>query len=488
MIRVFTGPRTPDLSSSTSTRVDGDDDDDDDDQSNQVFTTTERDGNDDNDDDGSSSASAPPRDGEERQKAAESEAMVEHTAPGGDAIEQHRGGDMRADSPVEVFSQPDPISQCAGNLSAHQGGDLSIQSRPVEVSTQRQHEQESAAAGGGEEQIQEQGRRAPQTPQQSGQPGEQGGQSPTPQATHFTALLRKAAAGTDSRHNRSKYEYRRPASPHLPRPRRAHRSKASSRLAGGFDDMPGIVSEGPRGPAGISQPGTQGASQSQAESFSPDHSGTRAQGRGKPAVSARSPNVDPAPGSKFSFPSPTASQLGTEAAKVIRGIRGSLQDTSRTPGHQDTRTPGHQDTCRTPPSPSASQLGTEAEKVIRGIQGNLQDISTPELAASKAATSPKSWLSGKLGNLVLSRGSQVSKKTPSGKAAPAAQQQSSTPQVSQPAAGQYNAGPVREGAGGEQPAPQAGGVGSQRRSSRVAERQGANTPGSILRKRLFTKK
>ena len=183
---------------------------------------------------------------------------------------------------------------------------------------------------------------------------------------------------------------------------------------------------------------------------------------------------------------------------MIRGIRGSLQDTSRTPGHQDTRTPaghlqdtrtpGHQDTCRTPPSPSASQLGTEAEKVIRGIQGNLQDISTPELAASKAATSPKSWLSGKLGNLVLSRGSQVSKKTPSGKAAPAPQQQSSTPQVSQPAAGQYNAGPVREGAGGEQPAPQAGGVGSQRRSSRVAERQGANTPGSILRKRLFTKK
>merc|ERR1712223_2009319 len=52
----FTGPRTPDLSSSTSTRVDGDDDDDDDDQSNQVFTSTERDGNDDNDDDGSSSA------------------------------------------------------------------------------------------------------------------------------------------------------------------------------------------------------------------------------------------------------------------------------------------------------------------------------------------------------------------------------------------------------------------------------------------------
>merc|ERR1712223_2209518 len=98
----FTGPRTPDLNSSTSTRVDGDDDDDDDEQSNQAFTTTERNGN---DDDGSSSASAPPRDGE--QKTEESEVTVEHAAPSGDAIEQHRGGDMRADSPVEVFSQPD---------------------------------------------------------------------------------------------------------------------------------------------------------------------------------------------------------------------------------------------------------------------------------------------------------------------------------------------------------------------------------------------
>ena len=129
---------------------------------------------------------------------------------------------MRADSPVEVFSQPDPISQCAGNLSAHQGGDLPIQSRPVEVSTQGQHEQESAAARGGKEQIQEQGRRAPQTPQQSKQPGQQGGQSPTPQATHFKGLLRKAAAGADSRHNRSKYDYQRPASSHQPRPRRAY--------------------------------------------------------------------------------------------------------------------------------------------------------------------------------------------------------------------------------------------------------------------------
>merc|ERR1712218_654470 len=103
----FNGPRTPHLSSGTSTRVDGDGDDDDDDdgQSNQAFTT---DGNGNNNDDGSSSASAPPRDGE--QKTAESEVTAEHAAPSGDAIEQHRGGDMRADSPVEVFSQPGPIS------------------------------------------------------------------------------------------------------------------------------------------------------------------------------------------------------------------------------------------------------------------------------------------------------------------------------------------------------------------------------------------
>ena len=227
--------------------------------------------------------------------------------------------------------------------------------------------------------------------------------------------------------------------------------------------MPSAIPDGPRGPAGISKPGTQGASKSPAESFSPQHSGTHAEGRGKSAVSTRSPLVDSAPGAQFNVPSPSASELGTEAEKVISGIR-------------------------------SSELSSEAEKVIAGIRGNLQDISTPELAASKATTSPKSWLSGKLGNLVLSKGSQVSKKTQSGKAAPAAQQQPSTPQVSQPAAGQHNAGPVREGAGGEPPALQAGGVSSQRRSSRVAERQASSTPASILkqlegtRKRLFTKK
>ena len=162
--------------------------------------------------------------------------------------------------------------------------------------------------------------------------------------------------------------------------------------------------------------------------------------------------------------SPTASDLGKEADKVIAGIR-------------------------------SSELGSEASKVIAGIRSNLQDISTPELSASKATTSPKSWLTGKLGNLVLSRGGQVSKKVQSNKPAPAAQQQPSTSQISktqQQPARQDNAGPAQRAAGGELPAPQAGGVSSQRRSARVAERQAASTPSSILkqlgRKRLFPKK
>ena len=177
--------------------------------------------------------------------------------------------------------------------------------------------------------------------------------------------------------------------------------------------------------------------------------------------------MDSAPGAQFNVLSPSASELGTEAEKVISGIR-------------------------------SSELSSEAEKVIAGIRGNLQDISTPELAASKVTTSPKSWLTGKLGNLGLSKGSQMSKKVQSGKSAPAAQQQPSTPRIStktqQQPAWQDNAGPVRGAAGGELPALQAGGVSSQRRSSRVAERQVASTPGSILkqlggpRKRLFTKK
>merc|ERR1711949_99430 len=164
--------------------------------------------------------------------------------------------------------------------------------------------------------------------------------------------------------------------------------------------------------------------------------------------------------------SPSATDLDKEAGKVISGIR-------------------------------SSELSSEADKVIAGIRSNLQDISTPELVASKVTMSPRSWLSGKLGNLMLSKGSQMSKKVQSGKLAPAAQQQLSTSQISktqQQHACQDNAGPAQGAAGGEQPAPQAGGVSSQRRSARVAERQAASTPSSLLRqiegtrKRLFPKK
>ena len=178
--------------------------------------------------------------------------------------------------------------------------------------------------------------------------------------------------------------------------------------------------------------------------------------------------MDSTLGAQLNISSPSASELGREAEKVISGIR-------------------------------SSELSSEAEKVIAGIRGNLQDIATPELAASKVATSPKSWLTGKIWG--LSTGAQMSKKVQSAKPASAAQQQPSTPQIStktqqqqQRPAWQDNAGPVRGAAGGELAAPQAGGASSQRRSARVAERQASSTPTSILkqlegtRKRLFTKK
>merc|ERR1711872_1193918 len=112
-----------------------------------------------------------------------------------------------------------------------QGGDLSFQGGSIEVSPQ--HEQ--AAASGSEERSEERSeeqeqkqKRAPQPLQQRGQPREQGEQSveqgeqsPTPQAAHLTALLRKAAAGADARVGRSKYEYGRPGDTHVSRPRRS---------------------------------------------------------------------------------------------------------------------------------------------------------------------------------------------------------------------------------------------------------------------------
>ena len=163
--------------------------------------------------------------------------------------------------------------------------------------------------------------------------------------------------------------------------------------------------------------------------------------------------------------SPSASDLDKEASKVISGIR-------------------------------SSQLSSEAGKVVAGVKSHLKDISTPELAASKVAMSPTSWLSGKLGNLMSPKGSRMSEKVQSGKLGSAAQQQLSTAQISktqQQPARQDNAGPAQGAAGGEQPARQAGEESSQRRSARVAERQAASTPSSLrqqiqsTRKRLFKK-
>ena len=193
-------------------------------------------------------------------------------------FQQQGGGDVRAHSPVEILSQPSPLSQRAGDLSPYKGGNLSLQSQPIEVSPQRQHEHESAEKRSKEKQEQEQRKRASQTEQQSRESGGQAGQSPALQASHFAALLRKASAGADSRHNRSKYEYGRPSAPHLPRPPRAHRRQAGPRSAGSPDDVPRSIPEGARGSARISKPGTQTTPKSPAESFGPQQSCNPAEG------------------------------------------------------------------------------------------------------------------------------------------------------------------------------------------------------------------
>merc|ERR1711884_630813 len=184
------------------------------------------------------------------------------------------------------------------------------------------HEQEPAASGSeerseerSEEQEQKQ-ERAPQPLQQRGQPreqgeqsGEQGEQSPTPQAAHLTTLLRKAAAGVDARVGRSIYEYGRPGDTHVSRPRRAYRSKARARLASGSDDVSSEVPDGPGGPAGVRKPGTPAAQKSPTKSFGPQHSESRAEGRGKSGVSAGSPVVDSTLRPQFNVSSPSASDL-----------------------------------------------------------------------------------------------------------------------------------------------------------------------------------
>ena len=243
---------------------------------------------------------------------------------------------MRAHSPVASLSQPSPLSQRAGDLSPYQGGNLSLQSQPIEVSPQRQHEHESAEKRSKEKQEQEQRKRAPQTEQQSRQSGEQGGQSPAPQASHFTALLRKASAGTDSRLNRSKYEWGRPSSPHLPRHPRAYRRQAGTRSSSRPDDMPGSLQDRARGSARIRKLGPETAPKSSAESSRPQQSTRPAEGRGDRAVSTGVSSVDATLGPQLDLSSPSPSELGREAEKVISGIR-------------------------------SSELGSEAEKVISGI-------------------------------------------------------------------------------------------------------------------------
>merc|ERR1711873_329761 len=196
-----------------------------------------------------------------------------------------------------------------------------------------------------------------------GQSGEQGGQSPAPQAAHLTTLLRKAAAGADARVGRSKYEYGRPGDTHVSRPRRAYRSKARARLASGSDDVSSEVPDGPGGPAGVRKPGTPAAQKSPTKSFGPQHSESRAEGRGKSGVSAGSPVVDSTLRPQFNVSSPSASDLGKEAEKVISGIRSSeLSSDNRMKNlDKDLREYFGFD------SPSASDLGKEAEKVISGI-------------------------------------------------------------------------------------------------------------------------
>merc|ERR1711978_469872 len=330
-----------------------------------------------------------------------------------------------------------------------------------------------------------------------------------PQAAHLTALLRKAATGADARVGRSKYEYGRPGDTHVSRPRRSYRSKARSRLAGGFDDVSSEVPAGSGGPASVRKPGTPATPQPPKQSFGPQHSNSRPEGRGKSGVSAGSPIVDPTLRPQFNVSGTSASDLGKEAAeKVVTGTRSTERSGK---GSSDTLMKNLDKDLREyfgfDESPSASdldkeagkvisgirssELSSKADKVIAGVRSHLQDISTPELAASKVTMSPTSWLSGKLGNLMSPKGSRMSEKVQSGRLASAAQQQLSTAQISktqQQPARRDNAGPAQRAAGGEQPARQAGGVSSQRRSARVAERQAASTPSSLRQQIQSTRK
>merc|ERR1711978_445986 len=210
-----------------------------------------------------------------------------------------------------------------------------------------------------------------QSGEQGEQSGEQGGQSPAPQAAHLTTLLRKAAAGADARVGRSKYEYGRPGDTHISRPRRAYRSKARARLASGSDDVSSEVPDGPGGPAGVRKPGTPAAQESPTKSLGPQHSESRAEGRGKSGVSAGSPVVDTTLRPQFNVSSPSASGLGKEAEKVVSGTR-STELSGR--GFSDNRMKNLDKDLREyfgfDDSPSASNLDKEAELSGRGFSDN----------------------------------------------------------------------------------------------------------------------
>merc|ERR1711952_127649 len=316
---------------SSNIRSDGDDDDgDDDEQADRILPHKGQDEDHHDDVISSSSASDHPRDDEERQETEKPEVMGRHAAPGDDQVQQR--GDLRAHSPAEVNAHSSSVSQRSGRLSADQSRDLSFQSRSIEVPPQ--HEQ--AAASGSEERDEEHGEkqdeeqeqeqeRAPQPLQQRGQSGEQGEQSPTPQAAHFTALLRRAATGADARVSRSKYEHGRPGETHVSRPRRSYRSKARSRLAGGFDDVSSEVPAGSGGPASVRQPGTPATPQPPKQSFGPQHSNTRPEGRGKPGVPAGSPIVDPTLRPQFNVSGTSASDKEAAEKVVIRSTERSTE-------------------------------------------------------------------------------------------------------------------------------------------------------------------
>ena len=273
--------------------------------------------------------------------------------------------------------------------------------------------------------------------------------------------------------------------------------------------MSSKVPAGFGGPASVRQPGTQATPQPPKQSFGPQHSNSRPEGRGKSGVPAGSPIVDPTLRPQFNVSGTSASDKEAAEKVVTRSTERSTErsDTLMKNLDKDLReyfgfeeSPSASDldkeASKVISGIRSSQLSSEAGKVIAGVKSHLKDISTPELAASKVTMSPTSWLSGKLGNLMSPKGSRMSEKVQSGKLASAAQQQLSTAQISktqQQPARQDNAGPAQGAAGGEQPARQAGEESSQRRSARVAERQAASTPSSLrqqiqsTRKRLFKK-